>query len=58
MKEYDLLIKPRRSYIQTTNSKHWLRKYPSLVKNLTVTQAEQVGVTDITYIKSEEGKCF
>ncbi len=58
MKEYDLLIKPRRSYIQTTNSKHWLRKYPNLVKDLTVTQAEQVWVSDITYIKTEEGNCF
>jgi hypothetical protein len=42
MREYGLLIKPRRRYTQTTNSKHWLKKYPNLVKYLTVTAPEQV----------------
>lgn len=58
MRDYDLLIKPRRRYIQTTNSKHWLRKYPNLVKDLSVTAPEQVWVSDITYIKTEEGNCY
>jgi putative transposase len=58
MKEYDLLIKPRRRYIQTTNSKHWLRKYPNLVKECSITAPEQVWVSDITYIKTNEGNCY
>lgn len=56
--EENLLIKPRRTYTQTTMSKHWLRKYPNLIKGLVVTAPEQVWVSDITYIKSDEGNCF
>lgn len=58
MREYGLLIKPRRRYTQTTNSKHWLKKYPNLVKDLAVTAPEQVWVSDITYIKTDEGNCY
>jgi putative transposase len=50
LREKGLLIKPRRQYIQTTNSKHWLRKYPNKIK--------EVCVSDITYIKTEEGNCY
>jgi putative transposase len=49
-----LLIKPRRSYIKTTNSKHWMKKYPNLVAGLPVTEPEQVWVSDITYIKTNQ----
>jgi transposase InsO family protein len=56
--EKSLLIKPKRTYTQTTMSKHWLRKYPNLVKDLVVDAAEQEWVSDITYIKSDEGNCY
>ncbi len=56
--EHQLLIKPKRTYTQTTMSKHWLRKYPNLVKHTTITAPEQVWVSDITYIKSDEGNCY
>ena len=49
-----LLISPRRSYTKTTNSKHWLRKYPNLVQELAVERSEQVFVSDITYVKSRQ----
>lgn len=58
LKDQALLIKPRRKYTQTTMSKHWLRKYPNLVKETTVTGPEQVWVSDITYIKTDEGNCY
>ncbi len=54
----NLLIKPKRTYTQTTMSKHWLRKYPNLIKDLVVTAPEQVWVSDITYLKSDEGNCY
>ncbi len=54
----DLLIKSRKQYVNTTNSKHWLRKYPNLVKDLHVTAPEQLWVSDITYIKTDEGNCY
>lgn len=53
-----LLIKPRRRYIQTTNSKHWLKKYPNTAKDLSLTSAEQLWVSDITYLKTQEGNCY
>ena len=49
-----LLIKPKRSYIKTTNSKHWMKKYPKLIKNMDVTKPEQLWVSDITYIKTDK----
>ena len=53
-----MLIKPRRRYIQTTMSKHWLRKWPNLVKSTKIKKPDQVWVSDITYIKTEEGTCY
>lgn len=58
LKENDLLIKPRRRYIQTTDSNHWLRKYPNLIKDVRASRPEQIWVSDITYIKTDEGNCY
>ena len=56
--EYDLLIKPKRRYIQTTMSRHYLRKWPNIVRNLEIKEPDQLWVSDITYIKTEEGNCY
>lgn len=58
LRENDLLIKAQRRYIQTTMSRHWMKKWPNLVKNSVVNQPDQVWVSDITYIKTEEGTCY
>lgn len=58
MRQSGLLIKPRRRYVQTTNSRHWLRKYDNLVGSWRPDQAEQLWVSDITYIKTQEGTCY
>jgi transposase InsO family protein len=50
-----LLIKPLRSYTKTTYSKHWMKKYSNLVKYKEVVAPNQVWVSDITYIKTDEG---
>jgi hypothetical protein len=42
----ELLIKPTKRYVTTTNSKHWLRKYPNLIKDIQVTTPEQVWVSE------------
>lgn len=49
-----LLIKPKKNYKKTTNSKHWLRKYPNLLRDRHLLLPEEVFVSDITYIKSRE----
>ena len=58
LREYDLLIKPKRRYTQTTMSKHYLRKWPNIVRNLEIKEPDQLWVSDITYIKTEEGNCY
>lgn len=58
LSDHHLLIKPKRRYTTTTNSKHWLRKYPNIFKGLNITQPEQAWVSDITYIKTDVGNCY
>lgn len=58
MRYYDLQIKPRRRYVQTTMSKHWLRKWPNIIKGIAVNHPDEVWVSDITYLKTEEGNCY
>jgi transposase InsO family protein len=58
MHYYGLQIKPRRRYTQTTMSKHWLRKWPNIIKGKTVQHPNEIWVSDITYIKTEEGNCY
>ena len=58
MQYYGLQIKPRRRYIQTTMSKHWLRKWPNIIKEKAVAHPDEVWVSDITYIKTQQGNCY
>jgi putative transposase len=55
LKDENLLVKPKRSYTKTTHSKHWMKKHPNLLKDLTPQAPEQVFVSDITYVKSAQG---
>lgn len=49
-----MLIKPKHSYHKTTNSKHWLHKYPNLLKHRkAATRPNEVWVSDITYIDTK-----
>src|SRR5690606_30458473 len=52
---HHMLIKPSRRYIQTTMSKHWMRKWPNIIKGKVIDRPEEVWVSDITYIKTREG---
>lgn len=55
LREHDLLVPPKRSYIKTTHSKHWMKKSPNLLKEKEVEHPEEVFVSDITYLESDEG---
>src|SRR5579862_102119 len=46
-----LLIRKRKRKIVTTNSRHRYRKYPNLIRHLSITRPEQVWVSDMTYIQ-------
>ena len=53
MRENSILCSIRRAYKHTTNSDHYLAKYPNLVKNFTPVRLNQVWHADITYIRFE-----
>lgn len=55
LRDHGLLVKKRRNRVITTQSFHWLRKYPNLIKELVPTGSNQIWVSDITYIKTKEG---
>jgi putative transposase len=51
-----LLVRKRKRRIQTTNSYHWLRKYPNLIREFVPTAPNQLWVSDITYWKINTGE--
>lgn len=52
---HGLLILCRKRMVQTTNSNHWLKRYPNLIKQMCITDPEQLWVSDITYIRTLQG---
>ena len=52
---HGLLIRRRRRMVKTTDSHHWLKKYPNLIIGLVLSGAEQLWVSDLTYIRTMEG---
>ena len=55
LREHRLLVEPVKRYTKTTNSKHWMKKYPNQLKDQCIRRAEQVFVSDITYIETDNG---
>lgn len=51
LERHKLLIRRRKRKVITTDSRHWMRKYTNLVKELPCSMPEQVWVSDITYIR-------
>lgn len=58
LRENNMLVKRKRSYVKTTNSYHKFHKYNNLIKNLNITRPNQVWVSDITYIRLTRGHCY
>ena len=54
LRSENMLVRPAKSYTKTTYSKHWLKKYPNLMKDVVPTRPEEYFVSDITYIKSNQ----
>lgn len=50
---HGLLIRKRRRKIITTQSHHWMKKYPNLIKGFIPTSINQLWVSDITYWKTK-----
>lgn len=58
LRYHGMLIRRRKRSIVTTDSFHWLKKYPNLVESVSLCASEQVWVSDITYIKTIEGYSY
>lgn len=52
---HGLLMRRRKRMVKTTDSHHWLKKYPNLIKELVLSTSEQLWVSDITYIRTLQG---
>ena len=52
---HKLLVPKTKNYITTTNSKHMYKKYKNLIKDQVPNRPEQLWVSDITYIKTQNG---
>jgi putative transposase len=50
--DHHLLVRRRRRKAITTNSRHWLRKYPNLIRDFIPVRPNQVWVSDITYLRT------
>ena len=48
---HHLLVRKRKRRIQTTQSFHWLRKYPNFIRGFVPAAPNQLWVSDITYWK-------
>jgi putative transposase len=55
LRRHSLLAGKRRRRVKTTFSNHWLRKYPNLIKEFEAVKANQLWVSDITYIETING---
>ena len=51
LRAYKLLIRQRKRKVFTTDSRHWMRKYSNLTRELVIIRPEQLWVSDITYIR-------
>lgn len=53
-----MLVRKRKRRVTTTQSFHWLRKYPNLIRDFTPTSPNQLWVSDITYWEIEGGHVY
>jgi transposase InsO family protein len=55
---HGLLIRRRKRFVKTTDSCHWLKKYPNLITDIEVSEPDELWVSDITYVKTIEGYSY
>lgn len=54
----DLLIRPKRMYVHTTQSNHRFWIHPNLTSNIVLDRPNKLWVSDITYIRTLQGNCY
>ncbi len=58
MHRENLLCRPRRRFIRTTNSERPYRIYPNLARTMSPTGPNQLWVADITYVRLTQGVAY
>ncbi len=53
-----MLVRKRKRKVHTTQSFHWLRKYPNLIRDFIPFASNQLWVSDITYWKTKDGYIY
>lgn len=58
LKGHGLMLRKHKKSCRTTDSNHGLPVYPDLIQTLLLTRANQVWVSDITYVLTNDGFCY
>lgn len=58
LRKHGLLIQIRKRYVTTTNSHHHFKRWPDLINRVPAIMPEQVWVSDITYLRTENGFAY
>jgi transposase InsO family protein len=58
LREHQMLIEPRRKYKMTTQSRHHFYTYQNLIKGYVPDGPNQLWVSDITYLRTQNGFCY
>lgn len=54
----DLLVRPKKNGVKTTNSNHRFKVHKNLIKGIEITKPDQVWVSDITYLRLQNGFAY
>ena len=55
LRESGLLVKRKHYRVITTYSKHWMKKWSNLIRDIVPSHPDEVWVSDITYIEIVQG---
>ncbi len=58
MREESLLCQLKRRFMPTTDSAHFFKRYPNLIKDIRIDGLDQVWIADITYIRLPTAFCY
>ena len=58
LRNHNLLIRPRKQYMATTQSSHRFRIYDNLLLNRSLSGRNQAWMSDITYLRTDKGFCY
>ena len=58
MREMNLVVKPKRRRVNTTDSRHGHRRFPNLVRGVKASRPDQIWVADITYVRLRSDEIY